>query len=167
MPTLSASERDEFLQEPGVLMRVSVVRADGSPLVTPIWFAFEDDAIYFTPREKSEWFSCLKRDARVALCIDEQPLPYRKVIAEGAAELVYDVGHDEDWRELYLRIATRYVGEQGANQYVTDTIDQPRALYRLPLAKATLKTWRMPVEGEAPEGIWHDRYYVPGTAFKR
>ncbi|MCR9277764.1 MAG: pyridoxamine 5'-phosphate oxidase family protein [Pseudomonadaceae bacterium] len=167
MPTLSSSERDAFLTEPGVLMRVSVVREDGSPLVTPIWFAFEDGAIYFTPREKSEWFRCLQRDPRVALCIDEQPLPYRKVIAEGSAELVHDVGVDDEWRDLYLRIATRYVGEQGANQYVTDTIDQPRALFRLPLEQARVKTWRMPVEGEAPEGIWHDRYYVPGTAFKR
>lgn len=167
MPTLSTRERTEFLNAPGVLMRVSVVRADGSPLVTPIWFAFEDGSIYFTPREKSEWFRCLKRDPRVALCIDEQPLPYRKVIAEGEAELVHDVGADDEWRDLYRRIATRYVGEKGANQYVTDTIDQPRALFRLPLDKAKVKTWRMPVEGEAPEGIWHDRYYAPGTAFKR
>ena len=41
-----------FLAEPGILMRIAVTRADGSPLVTPIWFIYEDDAIYFTPREK-------------------------------------------------------------------------------------------------------------------
>ena len=85
-------------------MRISVVRADGSPLVTPIWFICEDNAIYFTPREKSEWFACLRRDPRVALCIDEQPLPYRKVIVEGQAELVFDVGQDDQWRDLYRRI---------------------------------------------------------------
>ena len=71
MPQLSRSERDAFLAEPGVLMRVAVVRADGSPLVTPIWFLYEPDAegefVYFTPREKAEWFACLKRDPRVAL----------------------------------------------------------------------------------------------------
>ncbi|MFV2091263.1 MAG: pyridoxamine 5'-phosphate oxidase family protein [Pseudomonadales bacterium] len=71
MPVLSRSERDGFLREPGVLMRVAVVRQDGGPLVTPIWFLYEDGAIYFTPREKSEWFQCLRRDPRVALCIDE------------------------------------------------------------------------------------------------
>jgi hypothetical protein len=32
-------------------------------------------AIFFTPRARSEWFRCLRRDARVALCIEEQPLP--------------------------------------------------------------------------------------------
>ncbi len=48
-------------------MRIAVVRADGSPLVTPLWFIHEDDAIYFTPRAHSEWYGCLKRDPRVAL----------------------------------------------------------------------------------------------------
>ena len=75
MPVLSRSERDAFLAEREIVMRIAVVRGDGSPLVTPIWFLHEDDAIYFTPREQSEWFACLRRDRRAALCIDEQPLP--------------------------------------------------------------------------------------------
>ena len=167
MPQLSRAERNAFLSEPGVLMRVAVVRADGSPLVTPIWFLFEADTegefIYFTPREKSEWFACLRRDPRVALCIDEQPLPYRKVIAEGKAELVHDVGEDDLWRDRYRRIAKRYVPEDAAEDYVQNTIEQPRGLYRLNLNDARVKTWRMPLEGERQEGIWHDRYYRPGT----
>ena len=60
MPVMTRAERDEFLREPGVLMRVAAVRPDGSPLVTPIWFLFEDDSIYFTPREQSEWFRVLE-----------------------------------------------------------------------------------------------------------
>jgi len=160
---MSADERDAFLEEPGVLMRIAVVREDGSPLVTPIWFAFEDAAIYFTPREQSEWFRCLRRDPRVALCIDEQPLPYRKVLFEGRAELVHDLGEDDAWRDLYRRIATRYVGPDGAEAYIQNTIDQPRGLYRLRLEDAGVKTWRMPVAEEAADGIWHQRYYRPDS----
>ena len=167
MPVLDAQEQDAFLAEPGVLMRIAVVREDGSPLVTPIWFIHEDDAIYFTPRQRSEWFRCLRRDPRVALCIDEQALPYRKVLLEGRAELVYDVGSDDAWRDIYRRIAQRYVGERGAEDYIQNTIDQPRGLYRLRLADAAVKSWRMPLEGEAPEGIWHQRYYEPNTKFSR
>jgi len=167
MPGLSSAEQNEFLAEPGVLMRVAVVREDGSPLVTPIWFihvqAGQTDYIYFTPREQSEWFGCLRRDSRVALCIDEQPHPYRKVIAEGEAELCYDVGSDDEWRDLYRQIAERYVPPEAARSYIENTIEQPRGLYRLDLGKADVKTWRMPLEGEAAEGIWHERYYVPGT----
>ncbi len=165
MPKLTDAERDEFLSAPGVLMRISVVRQDGSPLVTPIWFIYEDEAIYFTPREKSEWFACLRRDPRVALCIDEQPLPYRKVIVEGVAELVYDIGEDDVWRDQYRRIAGRYVDAEGAEAYVQNTIDQPRGLFRVPLNGSKVTTWRMPLEGEDGMGIWHDRYYVPGTQF--
>ena len=165
MPKLTNAERDEFLNAPGVLMRISVVRSDGSPLVTPIWFLYEDDAIYFTPRDKSEWFACLRQDPRVALCIDEQPLPYRKVIVEGVAELVHDVGDDDVWRDQYRRIAGRYVDPEGAEAYVQNTIDQPRGLFRVPLEGSKVSTWRMPLEGEDGMGIWHDRYYVPGTNF--
>jgi PPOX class probable F420-dependent enzyme len=167
VPVLSIAERDDFLAERGIVMRIGVVRADGSPLVTPIWFLHEDGAIFFTPREKSEWFACLRRDPRVSLCIDEQPLPYRKVIVEGRAELVHDVGEDDVWRDLYRRIAKRYVDDAEAEAYVQNTIDQPRGLYRVVMSEAEVKTWRMPVAGEALEGIWHSRYYRPDTKINR
>ena len=165
MPHLTDNERDSFLSERGVLMRIAVVRPDGSPLVTPIRFLHDDGAIWFTPREKSEWFGCLRHDSRVALCIDEQPLPYRKVLVEGRAELMFDVGHDDVWRDRYRRIAQRYVDEAGAEGYIRNTINQPRGLFRVVLADAVVKTWRMPLQGEEGMGIWHDRYYTPGTSF--
>ncbi len=163
MPPLSQSERDAFLNERGILMRVATVRADGSPLVTPIWFAYESGAIYFTPRARSQWRDNLARDPRVALCIDEQPLPYRKVIVEGTADLVHDVGHDDVWRDFYRRIARRYIDDEQAEGYIQATIDEPRALYRVPLETASVKTWRMPVGDEDPTGIWHSRYYVSSS----
>lgn len=165
MPKLTLEERDSFLAERGVVMRIAVTREDGSPLVTPIWFVHEDNAIYFTPRAKSEWFECLRSDPRCALCIDEQPLPYRKVLAEGRAELLHDVGADAQWRDLYRRIAGRYVAPAEADAYIENTIDQPRGLFRLNLSSAKLSTWRMPEADEAGEGIWHSRYYAPGSKF--
>ena len=165
MPNLKPEEQQNLLETPGVLLRIAVVREDGSPLVTPIWFIFEDNAIYFTPRAKSEWFKCLRRDPRVALCIDEETLPYRKLLAEGVAELVHDVGADAGWRDQYLRMARRYVDEKSAEAYVSNTTDQPRGLYRLELNDAKVSSWRMPVKGEASMGIWHERYYEPGTDF--
>ncbi|MBL6689384.1 MAG: pyridoxamine 5'-phosphate oxidase family protein [Pseudomonadales bacterium] len=167
MPRLTQEEQNEFLATPGILMRIACVRPDGSPLVTPIWFIHHDGAICFTPRAQSEWFACLKHDPRVSLCIDEQNLPYRKVIVEGSAELVHDLGNDDAWRDLYRDIARRYVPPDAAEAYVHNTIDQERALYRLPLDEATVKSWRMPVEGEDQTGIWHQRYYAAGTKFSK
>lgn len=165
MPKLTEEEFQGFLAERGIVMKIAVVRPDGSPLVTPLWFIHRDGAIWFTPREKSEWFGCLRRDPRVALCIDDQNLPYRKVPVEGQAELVHDVGADDAWRDLYRDMAARYVGRRGADEYVDNTIDQLRGLFRVVLATARVKSWRLPVEGEPKMGIWADRYYRPGTNF--
>ena len=167
MPRLTDEERDAFLAQRGVLMRIATVRADGSPLVTPIWFIHEGGAIQFTPRARSEWFACLRGDPRVALCIDEESQPYRKVVVEGRAELVHDLGADDEWRDTYRRIARRYVAAQAAEAYVRDTIDQERGLYRVSLAAAKVRTWRMPVAGEPRTGIWAKRYYAPGTLYAR
>jgi len=162
---MKTKEQIDFLKTPGILMRIACVRQDGSPLVTPIWFILHENGIYFTPRAQSEWLTCLRRDPRVSLCIDDQNLPYRKFIAEGIVELVHDLGQDEIWRDLYGQIARRYVPEQAAVAYVEDTIDQQRALFRLDLEEAVITSWRMPVDGEPQTGIWHQRYYAPGTKY--
>ena len=167
MPYLTIKERDEFLHKPGQLARIACVRPDGSPLVTPIWYIFDEGAICFTPRAKSEWFGCLRRDPRVSLCFDEEAQPYRKVVVEGQVELLHDLGDDDLWRDLYRRIACRYIPEDAVENYIQNTIDQPRGLYCLVLQKSRIRTWRMPIEGEPAEGIWHDRYYGEGTKFKR
>lgn len=167
MPNLTNSERDAFLTEPGVLLHIGCVRADGRPLVTPIWYIYQDGSILFTPREQSAWYTCLKRDPRVTLCIDEQPLPYRKVIIDGSVQVEHDLGNDDDWRDLYQRIASRYVPEAAAAAYVRNTIDQPRALLRVDLAASKVTTWRMPVDDEPATGIWHTRYYAEGSDYAR
>jgi len=163
MPKLSDAERDAFLAEPGVILHLATLRPDGAPAVTPIWFIYEEGAIWFTPRAESEWLADLRRDPRVSLAIDEQPLPYRKLVVAGRAELAFDLGRDDVWRERYRRIARRYVPDDAAEAYVQNTIDQPRALFRVPLAGSSVRSWRMPVGDEDGSGIWHRRYYAPGS----
>ena len=167
MPRMTISEQQVFLAEGGILLHIATIREDGSPLVTPIWYIWEEDAIWFTPRKESEWFGCLRRDPRVSLCIDEQSLPYRKVVIDGAAELMHDLGEDDLWRDRYGRIAERYVPPQGAEAYIQDTIDQARGLYRVRLGSSVVRSWRMPVAGEASDGIWAQRYYGAGTKLRR
>jgi hypothetical protein len=89
------------------------------------------------------------------------------VIIEGRAELLHDLGNDDTWRVLYRNIAKRYGPEEMAEAYVENTIDQERALYSVKMEESEVKTWRMPLPGEAAEGIWHDRYYAPGTKFSK
>ena len=165
MPKLTDTEAAEFLAEPGHLLRVATVDADGMPRNVPIWYVLHEGRIVFTPRVHSVFLANLMRDPRVGLTIDEEPLPYRKITVQGIAELLYAPGHDDEWRDLYRTIARRYVPIEAADEYVENTIDQPRALLGVSLSASTSKvlSWRMPVEDEDPTGIWARRYYLDGT----
>jgi nitroimidazol reductase NimA-like FMN-containing flavoprotein (pyridoxamine 5'-phosphate oxidase superfamily) len=169
MPKLTGEEAGAFLAEPGHLVRVATVDDDGMPRNVPIWYIHHDGMIKFTPRAHSVFLGNLMRDPRVGLTIDEEPLPYRKVTVQGRAELLFGPGEDDAWRDLYRQIAYRYVDQEQADAYVDNTIDQPRALLGVSLSDPGSKvlTWRMPVEDEDPTGIWHRRYYLPGTMMAR
>ena len=159
MPTLTPDEVTAFLTEPGHLVRLATVDADGAPRVVPIWFVFEENRIWMTPRERAAWWTDVQHDQRVALVIDEEAAPYRKVIARGPVEIVHVPGEDDAWRDRYRRIATRYTPEEWADAYLTNTHDEPRALLAFDLDPARATTWRMPLPGEDPKGIWAPRYY--------
>ncbi len=163
MPRLTNDEVQSFLQERGHLARIATIKADGSPSVVPVWFICEEGKVIITPRKYSAFYANIQRDPRVAVTIDEEAGHYRKVLVEGAAEILYPLGYDDGWRDQYRRISCRYVDDQSADYYISETIDQPRALIGIELEKAKVTTWRMPGEDEAYSGIWHKRYYEEGS----
>ena len=165
MPKLTKEEFDAFLDERGHLARIATVDADGLPRVLPLWFIALDGQILFTPRSPAIIWKNIVRDPRVGICIDEEVTPWRKITVQGRVRVVHEPGHDDAWRDIYRRIAKRYVPDESADGYVDGTDDQPRALCAVDLAAPTTKvvTWRMPIAGEDPRGIWAKRYYLPGT----
>lgn len=166
MPKLSMQEREAFLRERGHLARIATLQADGSPSVVPVWFVYENGRIVITPRKHSAFWANIQRDPRVAITIDEAAGRYRKVLVEGTAEVLYPLGHDDEWRDIYRRITLRYVDEASGEYYLTETHDQPRALIGVPLATAKVLTWRMPGDAEAFSGIWATRYYEQGSKMR-
>lgn len=165
MPPLTSIERDDLLATPGLLLRIATVDAAGNPQVTPIWFIYEDGRIWFTPRSESAWLEHIRTHPRIGAVIDETEIPYRKLVFEGDAEIVYDLGADDVWRDRYRRIAERYLSPKAAAAYISDTIDQPRALCAVTLADADTRGWRMPLGDEPHSGMWHRRYYGAGTKY--
>jgi nitroimidazol reductase NimA-like FMN-containing flavoprotein (pyridoxamine 5'-phosphate oxidase superfamily) len=165
MPRMTDEERAAFLEEPGHLVRIGTIDADGYPSVVPTWFIHRDGLILFTPRGPAAFLANIRREPRVGLSVDEDPLPYRKVTVRGTARIVHEPGDDDIWRDLYRSIAKRYIPAEAADAYVGDTIDQPRALVAVPLEDAgtTVTSWRMPIGDEDGTGIWHRRYYLDGT----
>jgi PPOX class probable F420-dependent enzyme len=163
MPKLSQHEVEEFLAERNHLARIATVRADGAPSVVPVWFIHERESILITPRKHSAFLANVRKEPRVAITIDEDTGLYRKVLVEGAAKILHEVGQDRKWDDVYRRIACRYVDEAAADFYLSETRDQPRALIGVEFASAKVTTWRMPNPNEPYAGIWAKRYYEPGS----
>ena len=159
MPRLTADQIVEFLTEPGHLTRIATVGPDGAPSVAPVWFLFRDGRIWFTPREKSAWWHHIQREPRVAMTIDEDEAPFRKVFVSGTVRIDHPPGKDDEWRPTYRDIAVRYTPDAFADAYINATVHEPRALLSLPADPSDLTTWRMPGAGEDPAGVWAGQYY--------
>ena len=115
MRELSPEEIREFLTSGTRTGKLAVVRKDGRPHVSPIWFDLDDDGtLVFTTWHSSVKARAMRRDPRVSICVDREEPPYDYVRVDGSAELVDD-------RELVRRWATRlggrYMGADRAEEF--------------------------------------------------
>ncbi|MER6012101.1 PPOX class F420-dependent oxidoreductase [Streptomyces bluensis] len=94
--------------------KLSTVRADGRPHVTPIWFLLDGDDVVFNTGQGTVKGRNLARDGRVALCVDDDRPPYGFVVLEGRAALSEDLDEVRRWA---TRIGGRYMGEDRAEEF--------------------------------------------------
>ncbi|MFD5624881.1 MULTISPECIES: PPOX class F420-dependent oxidoreductase [unclassified Streptomyces] len=94
--------------------KLSTVRADGGPHVTPIWFLLDGEDLVFNTAKESVKGRNLARDGRVALCVDDDRPPFGFVVLEGRAELSEDLDELRHWA---ARIGARYMGEERAAEF--------------------------------------------------
>ncbi|MGP4087319.1 PPOX class F420-dependent oxidoreductase [Streptomyces sp. KR55] len=94
--------------------KLSTVRADGSPHVTPIWFLLDGDEVVFNTGKGSVKGRNLARDGRVALCVDDDRPPFDYVVLQGRARLSEDLDELRLWA---TRIGARYMGEERAEEF--------------------------------------------------
>ena len=89
---MSPTERDEFLAAERTC-RVASIGGDGSPHVTPLWFAWDGTSLWLTSIVRSQRWSDLQRDKRVSVIVDAGG-PFtelRGVELRGSAEVVGEV----------------------------------------------------------------------------
>jgi len=114
MQKMTLEETRAFLLSGTRTAAVATTRVDGRPHVAPVWFLLDGDDVIFNTAETSEKGRALKRDARVALMIDDETPPFAFVAIEGIATLSNDPGDLLLWA---TRIAARYMGESQAEAY--------------------------------------------------
>ena len=168
MPKLTQGEIDEVLGREG-LVRLATTGADGFPLLVPIAFLYRDRRILLTARARVAWLANIRHDSRVCVCVDEGVYPLRKVTVSGHAEIVFEPGRDDEWRDLRLPLADDTttvpeddcVGQEWSYDaaYRLITADEPRALVSIALDESRVTSWRLPIEGEYLDSSWAPRYY--------
>ncbi|WP_086798984.1 PPOX class F420-dependent oxidoreductase [Streptomyces caniscabiei] len=94
--------------------KLSIVRADGSPHVTPVWFLLDGDDVVFNTEKDGVKGRNLDRDGRFAFCVDQDQPPYAFVMLQGRTETSEDPEETLRWAG---RLGARYMGEERAREY--------------------------------------------------
>jgi nitroimidazol reductase NimA-like FMN-containing flavoprotein (pyridoxamine 5'-phosphate oxidase superfamily) len=89
---MSPEEVDTFLAEQRTC-RVATVGGDGAPHVTPLWFVWDGVALWLTSVVRSQRWTDLQRDGRIAVVVDagDDFMELRGVELRGTAEQVGEV----------------------------------------------------------------------------
>jgi PPOX class probable F420-dependent enzyme len=112
---MSESEWRAFVTEGTRTGKLATTRLDGRPHVAPVWFDLDDDGtVVFTTGADTLKGKALRRDPRVAMCVDDETPPFAFVLVEGTAELSEDPDAVLEWA---TRIGGRYMGAELAEAY--------------------------------------------------
>lgn len=114
MATLADPDVREFLLHGTRTGKLGFVAADGRPLVAPVWFVLEDDAIVFNTGADTAKGKAIARDPRLVLSVDLEAPPYAFVQVQGVAEVSED---PVDLLRSATAIGGRYMGDDRAEEF--------------------------------------------------
>ncbi|RBY85864.1 pyridoxamine 5'-phosphate oxidase family protein [Blastococcus sp. TF02A-26] len=119
---MTAAEVDDFLGAERTC-RVATVGGDGRPHVAPLWFVWDGAALWLNSLTRSQRWTDLARDPRVAVVVDAgvEYTELRGVEVTGRAEVVGDVprseAEDPELAPVEQAFARKY---GGTDTYVPD-----------------------------------------------
>jgi len=99
---------------PAHTAKLAVVRADGSPLVAPIWIDRDGEQIVFMTSADTIKGKSILRDGRVSLCLDNEIPPFDFVTISGTTTTSTNTDELIHWG---TRIAGRYMGAEHAEKF--------------------------------------------------
>ncbi len=90
---------------------LATTRRDGRPHAVPVWYAVDGHTIVFNTGEDTLKGRTLRRDPRLAMCIDDDAPPFSFVAIEGEAEISEDPDELRKWATI---LGGRYMGADKA-----------------------------------------------------
>ena len=140
---LSIEDLGDLLEQPIVCV-LATYRADGSVMLSPVWFEWRDGGFNVWVGGANEGKARhVAADPRVRIVVHEQTLPYRGVEAWGSVVLSPDGFHD-----VVRRTAARYYGEAAADAFAA-AYKEPGLVIRL--VPEGIRAWDFSDEAGAAE----------------
>ncbi len=110
MKRLKGRERERFLNGRRVAV-LATIGAGGEPVLTPVWYLFEDSRILVRTAKDAAKTLNIERDPRVTVCVQDEAAPYRSVTVYGRASV------EAPQPGLGARISRHYLGFVGGKAY--------------------------------------------------
>lgn len=115
MNSLITDELRQFMMGSPRVVKVATHRKNGRPWVQPVWFILDSDQLVFVISEGSLLARALQRDHRLAVCVDEEEVPYSFAVLEGQVETFPDSPDRAEWQEKLIRRYRNDVGNPKAH----------------------------------------------------
>jgi PPOX class probable F420-dependent enzyme len=106
----SKREVNRFLRGRRVAV-LGTIGADGAPVLTPIWYLYQNGHLLMRTDKQSVKARNIARDPRVTVCVQDERPPYASVTVYGKAAV------EPAREELGAQIAKHYLGAVGAAGY--------------------------------------------------
>ena len=123
---MDAQDISDFLA--GIKMAVmATVNSDGSPHLSPNWYYYDGEQLFFVTTKERKKFYNLKRDQRISVCVYEPPLASDYVVVQGSTVIHDLVPTSELWGTARL-VVERYVNANDVDTYIDRWKTEPRIL---------------------------------------
>ena len=123
---MDARDISKFLA--GVKMAVmATINSDGSPHLSPNWYYYDSEQLFFVTTKDRKKFYNLKRDPRISVCVYEPPLASDYVVVQGPVTIDDLVPTSKLWGTARL-VVERYVDAPEVDAYIERWKTEPRIL---------------------------------------
>ena len=124
MITIPERYLDLLADEKKAFLYLATSMQDGSPQVTPVWFSYEDGYLLVNSARGRVKDRNMRRDPRVAVCIQDPGDPYRYLQLRGRVVEIREHGAEEH----ILKLAQKYTGKASFQKNAPDEV---RVIYRI------------------------------------
>lgn len=134
------SQAEEFLLR-RLLGRLATASTDGQPHVVPVWFLWDDNAVWISSYRSTRKVIDLERNQKCALVVDVENNDggLTAVLLEGCAELVNQPV--EEVKDRIERVYEKYLGPDGLLEKDPQAwLNSPENLL-IKITPSRIKTW--------------------------